>query len=217
MFEYVRKDKDRKLYPNPCFDLPGTIRVNDSAAEPIYEDDIPIFKEKILKEDKQLWLAILFEYYCFMRPRKEIRFLLIGDIDFGRGLIRIREEHGKTGGRWVNIPKQFMALMRDAYHLHTYSRSFYVIGKKGEPGPDHVSINNLSDRFVPFRRKLKMPENYKLYSWKHTGNIRADNSGIPTREIQFQDGHTSIATTERYMRKRKAVPAPNIINNFPSI
>ncbi len=215
VFDYVRKE--RKQFPNPCIELPGTKRINDSAAEPIYEEDIPVFKKTILKEDPQLWLAICFEYYCFMRPRKEIRFLKIGDIDFGRGMIKVREENAKTTGRFVNIPKQFMKLMRETFHLHTYPRTFYVIGKKGVPGPECVSINNLSERFVKYRRKLKMPETYKMYSWKHTGNIRADDAGIPRQEIQHQDGHTTIATTERYMRKRKAVVAPNIVNNFPEI
>ncbi len=130
-------------------------------------------------------MAICFEYYCFLRPRKEIRLLRISDIDFGRGMINVRFENAKTDGRWVNIPRQFLQLMREKYKLHTYPRHFYVIGKKGEPGTDCVSINNLSDRFVRFSRKLNMPETYKMYSWKHTGNIRADNAGIPTRETQF--------------------------------
>ena len=215
VFDFVRKE--RKQYPNPCIELPGTKRINDSSADPIHDDDIPIFKKAIQEQDPQLWLAICFEYYCFLRPRKEIRFLRISDIDFGRGMINVRFENAKTDGRWVNIPRQFLQLMREKYKLHTYPRHFYVIGKKGEPGPDCVSINNLSDRFVRFRRKLNMPETYKMYSWKHTGNIRADNAGIPTRETQFQNGHTSIVTTERYMRKRRAMPSPNIINCFPEI
>ena len=51
VFDYVRKE--RKQFPNPCIELPGTKRINDSAAEPIYEEDIPVFKETILKEDPQ--------------------------------------------------------------------------------------------------------------------------------------------------------------------
>jgi len=215
VFKFVRKK--RKLYPNPCIDLPGTKRVNDSAAEPIHEDDIIIFKEKILKADPQLWLAICFEYYCFLRPRKEIRLLKISDIDFGRGTIKVRYENAKTDSRLVNIPLVFLRLMRESYQLHTYPRNYYVLGANGKPGPNHLSINNLSNRFVIFRRKLNMPEMYKLYSWKHTGNIRADDAGIPREETQAQNGHTSLVITEGYMRKRKAVYSPNIINKFPEL
>jgi len=217
LFDFIRKEKNRKHLANPCFELPGTKRVNDSAAYPIHEYDIPVFKDSISKEDPQLWLVICFEYYCFLRPRKEVRFLKISDIDFGRGIIHVREENAKTLSRWVTIPKAFMKLMRETYQLHIYPRNYYVIGKKGVPGTDHVSINNLSNRFVRFRKKLKMPEIYKLYSWKHTGNIRADNAGIPRQETQMQNGHTTLATTERYMRNRGVIDSPNIQNKFPEI
>ena len=120
-----------------------------------------------------------------MRPRKEIRFLKIGDIDFGRGMIKVREENAKTTGRFVNIPKQFMKLMRETFRLHTYPRTFFVIGKTGEPGPECVSINNLSDRFVKYRRKLKMPETYKMYSWKHTGNMHSFLQILRKRFFQY--------------------------------
>jgi len=217
LFEYIRKNKDRKLLINPCFDLPVTKRINDSAAYPIYEDDITVFKDYIFKKDPQLWLVISFEYYCFLRPRKEIRLLKLSDIDFGRGMIHIREEIAKTNKRWVTIPKPFIQLMRETYQLHTYPRNLYVIGKKGIPGPDHVSINNLSNRFVKYRRELNMPEVYKLYSWKHTGNIRADKAGIPRQETQIQNGHTTIATTEGYMRNIGVIVSPNILNKFPQL
>ncbi|NLO02845.1 MAG: hypothetical protein GX126_11125, partial [Bacteroidales bacterium] len=46
VFKFVRKK--RKLFPNPCIDLPGTNRVNESATEPIHEEDISIFKEAII-------------------------------------------------------------------------------------------------------------------------------------------------------------------------
>jgi len=203
VFKFVRKK--RKLFPNPCIDLPGTKRVNDSAAEPIHEEDISIFKEAISKSDPQLWLAICFEHYCFLRPRKELRLLKISDIDFGRGAIKVRYEIAKTDSRIVNIPLVFLRLIRETYQLHTYPRDYYVIGPNGKPVPTHLSINNLSNRFVSFRRKLNMPEMYKFYSWKHTGNIRADDAGIPREETQAQNGHTSLVITEGYMRKRKAV------------
>jgi integrase len=217
LFDYIRKEKNRKHFPNPCFDLPGTKKVNDSAAYPIYEDDICVFKNYIFKTDPQLWLVICFEYYCFLRPRKEIRLLKLSDIDFGRGMIHIRVENAKTTGRWVTIPKVFMKMMRETYNLHTYPRNLYVIGKEGKPGPDYVSINNLSNRFVRYRKELNMPEIYKLYSWKHTGNIRADKAGIPRQETQVQNGHTTLATTEKYMRNRGIVESFNILNNFPAL
>ena len=217
VFDFIRRDKKRKLLPNPCFDLPGTKRVNDSAAYPIQEFDIPIFKEAIKKCDPQLWLAIGFEYYCFLRPRKEIRFIRVGDIDFGRSLVRVREVKAKQNGRVVTIPDIFLEVLRDEFHINQYPREFFVFGKSGKPCEQHLSINNLSNRWVAIRRKLNMPEEYKLYSWKHTGNIRADMAGIPRRELQEQNGHTTIQTTEIYMRNKRGNSSTNIKTNFPGL
>lgn len=215
VFDFVRKDKKRKLYPNPCFDLPGTKRINDSAAEPILDDDIPVFKNAIEKNDPQLWLAISFEYYCFMRPRKEIRFLRISDINWGLAQIKVRYENSKTKERFVNIPRPLMTMLRQEYQLHTYPRNYYIFGHGGQPGPTHLSINNLSNRFADIRNNLQMPVMYKMYSWKHTGIIHARRAGVPDPQIQHQSGHTSIVTTERYMRKMVAPSSPELVENGP--
>jgi integrase len=215
VFDYVRKE--RKQFPNPCFDLPGTKRINDSAAYPIHESDIPILKREILKTDPQLWLAICFEYYCFLRPREEIRFLKIGDIDFGRSRVVVKYENAKKGQRIVTIPTVFMNKIREVYKLQMYDRDYYVIGAGGEPGKKHLCINDLTDRFRKVRIALKMPSQYKLYSWKHTGNVRADDAGIPRNELQGQNGHTSMVTTEIYMKNKKGNTSKSIIENFPEI
>lgn len=215
VFNRIRKE--RKQFPNPCIDLPETKRINDSAAQPIHEMDIETFKERITKEDSQLWLAICFEYYCFLRPRKEIRFLKIGDIDFGRAVIRVIANNAKTTERRVSIPRVFLELMRKTYNLHSFDRKFYVFSKNGLPGETPLSINNLSNRFMEFRKAMNMPFEYKMYSWKHTGNVRADDSGIPRRELQVQNGHTSIQTTEIYMKHRHGNRSENIIERFPEL
>ena len=217
VFNHVRKEKERKQFINPCFDLPETKRLNDSAPQPIQELDIEIFKERIEKEDPQLWLAISFEYYCFIRPGKELRLLKIGDIDFGRGTVRVNPVNSKTVERNIGIPAVFMNALRNDYKLHTYDRKMYVFGRDRVPGNEHYGKNNLRYRFSRIRDKMKMPEMYKLYSWKHTGNIRALESGISISEIQMQNGHTSIQTTENYMKNKKRTVSSNITNRFPEL
>lgn len=215
VFEFVRRD--RKTFQNPCFDLPSTKRINDQTPQPIQEFDIEPFKQLIREKDPQLWLAICFEYYCFMRPGKEVRLLRIGDIDFGRGMIRVNPVNSKTTERHIPIPLVFLKMMREEYKLHGYKRSDYVFGKGGIPGSQSLSKNCLRYRFVAFRKALNMPDMYKLYSWKHTGNIRADEAGIPRREIQHQNGHTSLQTTENYMKNKRGMVSKNIVHLFPGI
>lgn len=75
----------------------------------------------------------------------------------------------------------------------------------------------MSNRWVAFREKLNMPEEYKMYSWKHTGNIRASRKGIPLFDLQGQNGHTTIATTEEYMKNQEGYVSQLILESFPSI
>jgi integrase len=217
VFDFVKRDKLRKLYVNPCFDLPTTKRINDQKPQPIQKFDIEPFKEAIRQTDPQLWLAICFEYYCFLRPGKEVRLLRIGDIDFGRGVIRVSPVNSKTVERHIPIPIQFLKLIREEYKLHTFSRLFYVFGKGGVPGTQSLSKNILRYRFTRIRKNLNMPEMYKFYSWKHTGNVHAKLAGIPLREIQYQNGHTSMLTTEKYMKNNFGIENTYLINNFPAI
>jgi integrase len=213
VFELVRKERNQFIIP--CYDLPETKRINESAAQPIHEIDILSFKKEIEPKDPQLWLAISFEFYCFLRPGKELRLLKINDIDFGRGTIRVRVNNAKTNERHVNIPDVFLLELRNEYKLHQYPRNYYVFGQNGSPGNEHLGKNNLRFRFNKFREALNMPEMYKFYSWKHTGNIAADNAGIPRSETQNQNGHASMLTTERYMKNKKGYTTPNIKKHFP--
>ena len=147
VFRYVQKE--RKQYINPCYDLPETKRINDKTPQPIQEHDIQEFKQKIKVEDPQLWMAIEFEYYCFLRPGKELRLLKIGDIDFARGTVRVRAINAKTVERRVAIPWVFLTAIREEYGLQNYPRGYYVIGKDGKPGATHfVNLQPNLDRLV---------------------------------------------------------------------
>lgn len=144
-----------------------------------------VSKYELIKEDPQLWLAICFEYYCFLRPGKELRFLKIRDIDFSRGVIDVEAIRAKTNlERFPTIPTIFLNELRMKWKLNQYPGNYYVLGKGGKPGTTNLSKNTLRNRFRYFREKLGMPESYKFYSWKHTGNGRAVDSGISIGALQ---------------------------------
>lgn len=215
MFEFARKKK--AIINNPVYDIPECRRVNDQSPRPIADYDIIQFKEVIMKEDPQLWMAIEFEYYCFLRPGKELRFLQVKDIDFARGTINVDKIRSKTNlERFPTIPLVFLNKLREM-KLHQQPKNYFIIGKDGVPGPDPLSKNTLRNRFRHFRIKLNMPESYKFYSWKHTGNGRAADAGINTKDLQEQNGHTSILTTEKYMRYKIGKVCKEIREFFPEI
>jgi integrase len=216
VFDYAIEQKALNI--NPVYALPQCKRINDMAARPVYHDDIETFKDRIQPLDPQLWMAIEFQFYTYIRPGNELRLLKIGDIDFARGMIYIDRENFK--GRRENvkeIPEQFLKKLRNDYHLHNYDRSFYVFGAEGVPGPNHLGKNNLRFRFVKFRKALNMPTEYKFYSWKHTGGVMASEAGVPEKDISDQMGHTTLNTTSHYLKAKGGRRINSIRKNYPSI
>jgi integrase len=208
-----------KIKENPVKKIRQCNRINDQAPRPIMDMDLADFREAIKQDDPQLWLALSMEYYCFLRPGKEVRLMRIGNIDFSRGVIKTERERCKTKTEKVaTIPYVFLKELRDVYQLHTYPRDYFVFAKGGKPGTEQLYRNDLRYRFNKYRTKLNMPQEYKLYSWKHTGNARADDcDDISIREMQIKNGHTSIQTTEKYLRNKIGKVSRAIQNHFPSI
>jgi integrase len=216
LFDYISDKGAIKI--NPVFKIPKCNRLNDSAARPVYRNDIDVFKKAIEKSDPQLWLAIEFEFYCYLRPGLELRLLRVGDIDFARGLIHINKENFKTRRDNIKeIPEEFLLKLRNHYKLLSYPREYYVIGANGEPGDKPLGKNNLRHRFNVIRDSLNMPKEYKLYSWKHTGGVLASEAGIPVKDISDQMGHTTLTTTSIYLKAKGGRRIMSIRNNYPTL
>lgn len=208
-----------KIKENPVRRIRQCNRINDQTPRPIMDYDVAEFRELIKKDDPQLWLALCFEYYCFLRPGKEVRLLQIKHIDFARGTVTIERERSKTTQpKTATIPFVFLKELRDDWKLQEYPRNFYVFSKGRQPGTVPLSKNDLRYRFNKYRTKLNMPLEYKLYSWKHTGNARADDCPeISIRDQQKQNGHSSIQTTEIYIKNKLGTVSRAIQNHFPDI
>lgn len=215
LFKYFCREK--LLLVNPVYDIPPCSRINDQAPRPIAREDLEVFK-KSLERDPELYLASKFEYYCGLRPGHEIRELKIKNIDFAAGTIHVDRQHAKNRkDRVVTIPRQFLEELR-ASGLQSLNRNFYIFGRGGIPGLKPISKNKLSRHFFNLRKKLNMPEEYKLYSFKCTGMIEADGTGrIPAKDISNHVGHSDLATTNIYFRNKKSQVSPAIRDEYPTL
>lgn len=213
MFEAARKAG--KIKHNPVYDMPGTTRINDQAPRPISESDVKIFIAEI-KKQPQLYLAVLLQMFCFIRPGNELRSLRIGDVDLSRNTIRILKSNAKTREeRVVTIPNFLAEKLKGEFMLQGYNRNYFLFTTEGEPGKNKIGKNQLRKKFNEIRGRLKMPESYKLYSWKHTGGVMAEDMGIPLHVIQAQMGHKNILTTVEYLRRHGGMQNPHFQNIEP--
>lgn len=201
VFDYAIKQK--YIRANPVFNIPHASVSCDMAPRPVQEGDIKQFLKYIDKADPQVGLVIRFEFNCFIRP-KEIKLMQIKWIDFVVGTITIPRHILKTRhDRVAVIPHNFLVWLREVHKLHTYPKQFYVIGNEYKPSAKPWgSDNTIRRRFNEVRKRLDMPLEYKLYSWKHSGNVRAERDNMPMVDRMFQNGHSSIKTTEIYTRNK---------------
>lgn len=209
---------NKYLRKSPMQDIPTTSRKNDQAPRPIHEADIDKLIKKISETDRQLWLTVQLEYYCLLRPGLEIRFARVKWFDLARGVINVPAEVVKTSeSKVVIIPEVFRKELMEDWKLHLFPPDYFIIGKNGVPGPEPVGQNNLRNRFNVIRDSLELPKEYKLYSWKHTGNSRLVDTNIPLFHQQKQNGHASMRSTEEYLKNKIGFKSDELKYNYPPI
>lgn len=114
---------DRVVFPR---------KQKDQGAEVIRPEDLKIILNYLKENDPQLYLASMVEFYCFIRPGRELRLLRVSDIDCDRGIITIRQENAKNKTKQtVTMPNQLIELCRE-FGVDTAPKEYFVFGKKGK-------------------------------------------------------------------------------------
>ena len=213
-FDYLINKK--LIVENPVCGIPRMGRDTDEAARPIPDKERKRLLDYLKRNDPQLWLACLMEYYCAIRPN-ELRQLRIGHLDLENGVARIPctiSKNRKT--EMVNIPNQLHRLLK-SMGLDKYDYTDFLFSTGSTPGPTMLGKNTMRYRFDRIRDKLGLSPSYKLYSFKYTGASALVNAGIDTWELQRHMRHKSIDTTEHYIRRNFAVKSNKLKNEFPDI
>lgn len=215
-FKWVLKRK-KSDQTNPVLETPKIGKIVDESPWPIPEHDRKILAEAMKKNDRQLWLACMLQYYCAMRPGVEIRLLKVKDIDFEGRSLRIHSDTAKANRtETIDMPRQVYEELL-FQRIDQANKEYYVFGRFGYPAEKNIGLNNLPNRFVHLRDSLNMTKDYKFYSWKHTGAGVLADMGASSWEIQAHLRHRSVATTERYLRRRVGLRNNKFKENFPDI
>lgn len=214
IFKYAVSHKELEKIPFNHVIFPR--KKKDQGAQMISQEHLKPLLLEIKEKDPQLFLACMIQYYCFIRPGRELRFLKVGDIDLDKGLITVRQENAKNKTKQiVTMPEQLINICKE-YELDKINKSYYIFGKRRRVGISNISVNNLRERFNIFREKLGLPKEYKFYSFKHTGASMLHLSGISMRELMDQLRHTKLEATQHYLKKHCGIVNDRIRNNFPS-
>jgi integrase len=213
VFKYAIKKGEATTIP---FDLVAFPRkVKDQSADVIQPDHLRTLLIEIKEKDPQLFLACMIQFYCFIRPGRELRFLKVNDIYLDDGLIKINQFNAKNHKEQiVTMPQQLIDICYE-YGIDKADKNLYIFGPKGKYATKPVSENMLRFRFNKFKKALNLPNGYKFYSFKHTGASMLHKSGISMRELMDQLRHTRLSATEHYLKKHTGIINDRIRYNFP--
>lgn len=176
--------------------------------------DSQIEKFKQIEVNPQLWLAIQFLFYCFIRPG-EMRLLKISAINLEYNFIEIPGEISKNKKtQKVTIPKQFK---RNIEFLENYPNNYYILSKNGKPGQVPISTKWLNDEHRKVLDKLNIIGRYAFYSWKHTGVVKAVKAGINIKDLQLQLRHHSLDMVNEYLKNLGVLDSPELLNKYPTL
>lgn len=166
-------------------------------------------------QQEQLLLFINFIYFTMARPREELRLLKVADLLPDK--IRIDGYRAKTRfTRYPIISPELEALIQK-YRLRDYPSDYYVFTLEGTPGPVPTGYNYFYRQHSAMLKELGLKDkNYSLYGYKHTANCNLFMAGVNLKSIQDQNGHTSLAQTEEYLRSLGMFDDQELKRGFPS-
>ena len=115
----------------------------------------------------------------------------------------------------VVIPEPFLKYLIEV-GIDQYPAEFYLFGNKGIPGEIHLGKNHLYNQFVKVRTALNLPKDYKLYSFKHTGAVKASKV-VTIKDLQMQLRHSDLGMVDEYLKQMQVTDSDDLRDKFPEM
>lgn len=195
----------------------GTRKYAESRESAMYfsnEQSSQLMEHFKLHEHK-LYIAVQFLYYCFIRPT-ELRGLRVKYINLTNRTIYIPGSISKNKkSQYVKIPNAFYNTLVNM-NLSKRHPDEFVISPKAN-GKTPIAINYLTRHHLNVLRKLGYSQEYKLYSWKHSGVVACARAGVPLKDLQLQLRHHSLDMVNTYLKNLGIHDCIELANLFPDI
>ena len=166
---------------------------------------------------QQLFLC-QFMYYTLART-KEISQLQVKHFGMRRSdCLFIPAEIAKNKhDRYVEITPAFAAAIERSGILKA-PKEHYLFSDNYVPGPNKKGSGNMPRRFThKVLRRLGYGEDYTLYSWKHTGVIKAFKANMSQAAIQTQMGHTNSESFQTYIKSLGLLENKEFVHKMPAL
>lgn len=156
---------------------------------------------KVLRYARQnYWVqdyVLLRFLYATMCRVSELCNVKVGDVDFDRGIVRLRGKGNKE--RWVPVDEGTLSLVKRTDMLDRKAPSSNLfVNKRGT----RIRPRVVQSLFQQLKKDLRFPREKKLtpHVFRHTGATLMRRNGMDISELQDLLGHASPNTTRIYAK-----------------
>lgn len=194
---------------NPAENI-SPLREKDKFRKPLEKSDMKKLNEYLSEHDKYFLLACQIHYYTLVRPN-ELAFIQLNDINLHEQTLFVSKEVSKNRrDAKVTIPSKVIRMMIEL-QIFNYPGNFYLFGKGFKPNEKRADGRIFREKWIKVREELGFPKSYQFYSLKDTGiTDTIDRVGLTIAKDQAR--HSSVATTNKYVRKEQLLSHPELKN-----
>jgi len=156
-------------------------------------------KAYLQETDKAFLTVCLLAYHCLLRP-KEISHLKAKYFNFQEQSITIPGTITKNGkARTITIPDVLLnQLIQHGQDIA--DPELYLFSDNFRPGKIWKGPRTISKRWDRLRKQITLEMSYQFYSLRDTGIIQKLKDGISPDEVMYQADHSSLETTNKYVK-----------------
>lgn len=130
----------------PLLDVPP-LKEPPKVRQPLPPSELKRVREYLSERNKHYLLAVMMEYYCFIRP-DELSNIRIGDIDTKAHAIYVRAEISKNGkAEMVGLNNAVLSLMRELHVLRS-PKDWYLFSVRCRPGATKLNSRMFRERWA---------------------------------------------------------------------
>lgn len=204
--------KHKYITSNP-FHAVDRMPEESKVKQPFSEDQQKLYKDYIKENDYDFYIISQYCYYCALRPNEIVQ-LKVKNFDLKKGLVFVPAHISKNRkDRIIPIANVFLQELKK-YFTDTDANHF-ICAYGFLPGKSKIFSTRIAEHFRRIANKIGLPKDVYFYSLKDTvaGNLM--DAGFSAKDIRDLFGHSSIAVTDNYLRRRNAYLNEKLRTNFP--
>lgn len=149
------------------------------------------------KNDPRLAFICMLVYSSFIRPAEICR-IKIKDIHLDKSAIFIPGENAKnTHARWATLTQDTCQMIIDLCILDCPS-DWYMVSTSLLPGTKKKETRDIDKHWTKMRKRISLPANFQLYSYRDTGIMWLKENGVPDYLIVKLTGHLKTDMLQKY-------------------